>query len=230
MAKRPVFMAISTNPFFKEEMVEFKFYSGFSKFQQQKSIKSLHEAFLHENPNKKVLEISSKSEIELGNKLSAFNIMIETKSGIKYSVENAFQSSKVFEYGGPFIDLMDKTSKEAKKDPRLKSSGKLKSFHYGNRNFELTPTTYFYNWLYINALNLHLDIAEQLLNYDAFTDIVFNPEKSINCQAMAAAIYVSLSKNKLLETALKDEKSFLDVVYGDQCNENSSNTHEQISF
>lgn len=230
MAKRPVFMAINTNPFFKEEVVEFEFFSGFSKSQQQKSINSLHQAFLHENPNKKILEISSKSEIEFGCKLSAFNILIETKSGMKYSVETAFQSSKVFEYGGPFIDLLDKTSKEAKKDPRLKSSGKLKCFHYGNRDFELTPTTYFYNWLYINALHLHLDIAEQLKNYDAFTDIVYNPEKSINCQARAAAIYVSLSKNKLLETALKDEKLFLDVVYGDRCNENLNNTHEQFSF
>lgn len=223
-------MINNASPFFKEELVEFKFFNGFSESQKQKSIKSLHEAFLQDNPNKKVLEISSKSEVELGNKLSAFNVMIETKSGIKYSVETAFQSSKVFEYGGPFIDLLYKTSKEAKKDPRLKSSGKLKCFRYGSRNFELTPTTYFYNWLYINALHLHLDIAEQLMNYDAFTDIVFNPEKSINCQARAAAIYVSLSKNKLLETALKDEISFLAVVYKNHCNENLSNTHEQIGF
>jgi hypothetical protein len=230
MAKRPVFMICDTNPYFKEEMIEFKFFSGFSELQRQKSIKSLHEAFLNKNLSKRVLEVSSKSEIGLGIKLSAFNLMIETRSGKSYSVESAFQSSKVFENGGPFNDLLDKTSKEAKKDPRLISSGKLKYFEYGNRKFELTPTTYFYNWLYVNALNLHPDITEQLVSYDAFTDIVFNPEKSINCQARAVAIYVSLNKNKLLKAALKDEKSFLNVVYGKDLNKNISSSYEQISL
>lgn len=228
MAKRPVFTICKTSPFFKEEIIEFQFYSGFAESQQLKSIRSLHEAFSRKNPNSKILEISSKSEIELGNKLSAFNLMIEYKSGEKHSVETAFQSSKVFEYGGPFIDLYAKTSKEAKKDPRLKNSGRLKSFRYGKRIFALEPKTYFYNWLYINALHLHPDLAEQLMEFDAFTDIVFNPERSVNCQAIAAAIYVSLSKNKLLEAAVDDERSFIDIVYGEQRNGNSSKAHEQI--
>lgn len=229
MAKRPVFMVCNTNPFFKEELVEFKFFSGFAESQKQKSIKSLHETFLRSNPSKRVLEISSKSEVELGVKLSAFNLMIKTKLK-KYSVESAFQSSKVFEKGGPFIDLLDKTSKEAKKDPRLTISGKLKYFQYGKKKFELIPTTYFYNWLYINALHLYPDVSEQLIAYDAFTDIVFNPDTSINCQARSAAIYVSLRKNNLLEMALKDEESFLNVVYGESWNIKATDTHEQISL
>lgn len=228
MAKRPVFTISNTNPFFKEEMIEFQFYSGFAESQQLKSIRSLHEVFSSKYPNSKILEISSKSEIALGNKLSAFNLMIENKSGEKHSVETAFQSSKVFEYGGPFIDLYNKSSKEAKKDPRLKSSGKLVSFQYGKRVFALEPKTYFYNWLYINALHLHPDLTEQLMEFDAFTDIAFNPERSVNCQAIAAAIYVSLTKNKLLETAMHDEISFLDIVYGEQRNSNARKTHEQI--
>lgn len=230
MAKRPVFMVCNTTPFFKEEIVEFEFFNGFAESQKQKSIKSLHQAFSEFNQNKRILEISSKSEIELGVKLSAFNLIIETKSEKKYSVESAFQSSKVFENGGPFIDLLYKTSKEAKKDPRLINSGRLKCFQYGNRVFDLIPTTYFYNWLYINALHLNSDVTEQLLSYDAFTDIVFNPEKSINCQARSAAIYVSLSRNKLLETALKDEKSFLNVVYGDNWQESKGYALKQISL
>lgn len=64
----------------------------------------------------KILEISSKSLTSLGVELSAFNLKIITKKLQKsFSVECAFQASKVFENGGPFIDLLDKTSIEAKK-------------------------------------------------------------------------------------------------------------------
>ena len=56
-------------------------------------------------------------------------------------------------------------------------------------------------------------LADALMEYDAFTDIAFNPEKSLNCQAEAAAIYVSLRKRNLLEEALKSKESFIDIVY-----------------
>lgn len=79
--------------------------------------------------------------------------------------------------------------------------------------FETKPETYFYNWLYINALNLQKDLAVQVLGYDAFTDIEFNPKKSINCQAEAAAIFVSLTRQGLLEAALKDKEKFKEIVY-----------------
>ena len=53
-----------------------------------------------------------------------------------------------------------------------------------------------------------------MLCYDAFTDIEFNPKKSINCQAQAAAVYVSLEKQGLLLEALKSKEAFLNIVYG----------------
>ena len=213
MAKRPVFIISDTPPYCVEKIINFKFYSGFAEIQKRKSIKSLHEAFLKDNPNRKVLEISSKSEEELGVKLSAFNLIIETKNGKRFSVESAFQASKVFENGGPYKELLDMTSKEAKKDPRLKNSGKLKYFYFAERKFDLIPTTYFYNWIYINTLCLYPDLTDKLMEYDSFTDIVFNPDKSVNCQAKAAAVYVSLKKQELLDKALKDKDSFLEIVY-----------------
>lgn len=57
------------------------------------------------------------------------------------------------------------------------------------------------------------------MEYDAFTDIAFNPQKSINCQAEAAAIYVSLKKQGLLEEALKDKENFRKIVYPDYTDE-----------
>lgn len=235
MAKRPVFIIKDTAPFFEEKLIEFKFYSGFAEVQKRKSICSLHESFLLEYPNYKVLEISSKSEKELGIKLSAFNLMIETnKTKKEYSVEVAFQSSKVFEKGGPYLDILEMTSREAKKDIRLKESGKLKCFSYFGRVFELNPVNYFYNWLYINTLNLNInkDLGNELMEYSAFTDIEFNPDKSLNCQARAAAVYVSLRKQGLLEKALENKEKFLEVAYGNINNnrDNSNVIGKQLSI
>ena len=97
------------------------------------------------------------------------------------------------------MDLYAKSSRDAKKDPRLKESGVLKSFWFEGKEYPILPRTAFYDWLYINALLENKDLAEKLLKYDAFTDVEFNPEKSINCQACSAAVFVSLSKLGIVE-------------------------------
>lgn len=51
-------------------------------------------------------------------------------------------------------------------------------------------------------------------NYNAFSDIEFNPKKSINCQAKALALYISLIKKGVLEEALKNKDFFLEIAYG----------------
>lgn len=214
MAVRPVFVTALDNRYCVRESIEFEFFSGFSDVQKRKCINSLHQEYLKKNPQKRVLEISSKSENELGVKLSAFNLMITAKDGKEFSVESAFQSGKVFENGGPYEDLLYVSSRMAKKDERLKNSGKVIGFRFGGKDFVTEPKTYFYNWLYINALNQNEAIAVQLMEYDVFTDIEFNPHKSINCQAEAAAIYVSLRRQGLLDAVLKDKDSFKKNVYG----------------
>lgn len=214
MAQRPVFLSINSAPFVKSEIVEFKFFNGFSATQKKRSIESLHEAFLAKNPDSRLLEISSKSEVPLGIKLSAFNLqIILPESDKSTSVESAFQSSKIFDGGVQFVDLLDKSSREAKRDPRLKTSGQLKAFKFFNDEFSLEPKTYFYDWLYINALYRQENLAEEILNYDAFTDIEFNPKKSLNCQAKTAAIFVGLSRANLLDDAVSSKENFLRIVY-----------------
>lgn len=215
MAVRPVFVVSLDQTFCARRNIEFKYFSGFSDTQQKKNIKSLHQAFALEHGDVKILEISTKSEEELGVRLSAFNLMIRTNGGREFSVESAFQASKVFEGGGPYKDLLGVPSRVAKRDERLRNSGKIIAFSIGGHRFPTEPKTYFYNWMYINALHTHPDLAERLLEYGAFTDIAFNPQKSINCQAEAVAIYVSLQKQDLLGEALKDKEAFLDVVYPD---------------
>ena len=227
MAIRPVFVVSGDDNCFVQKNVQFEFFSGFSETQKQKSILSLHNSFLSKHGNMKILEISSKSQNPLGNSLSAFNLMIENNNGNKFSVESAFQASKVFEHGGPYRDLLSVSSKEAKKDIRLRNSGKLIAFKISGKTFKITPKTLFYNWLYINALNMHEDLSKQIIEYDAFTDIEFNPNRSINCQAQAAAIFVSLYRKGVLYEALKDIDSFERIVYPKKDDETVG---EQLSF
>lgn len=217
MAIRPVYISKPDSKEFMEVVeVDFTWFSGFSIIQKQKSIESFHQKIKLRYPELRVLEISSKSKEELGILLSAFNLMIKTKKDMQFSVETAFQASKVFENGGPFLDLYNKTSLEAKKDNRIKNSGELLYFQYFNRRWELEPKTSFYDWLYINALSLNEGLSKKIVEYDAFTDIEFNPKKSINCQAKAAALYVSLFKAGLLESALSSAEEFKKIVYQNQ--------------
>ncbi len=213
MAKRPVYVPNKDGKLAVSEIeVEFRWFPGMAKSQKQKSIASLHEASEKRNISP-LLEISSKSDQELGVKLSAFNLFITTKKQKRtFSVESAFQGSKVFEKGGPYVDLFEKTSREAKKDIRLKESGNLLKFIFFNREFPLKPRTLFYDWLYINALHQNEELAEQVLQYAGFTDIEFNPKKSINCQAFSAALYVSLSYASLLKDALESPEVFEEIV------------------
>lgn len=184
-----------------------------AKVQAQKSIASLHKNAMQQIGVDKVLEISSKSMDELGVALSAFNLMIRTPKGREYSLECAYQSAKVFEHGGPFLDLREMRSIDAKRDPRLTQHGRLIKFSIYNTDWDLQPRTAFYDWLYINALHKHPQLAERVLTYRAFSDIAFNPERSINCQAYAAALYVSLHERGLLTPeVLRDKELYLSVI------------------
>lgn len=214
MAERPVFIPSDKPDFLvTTKFVSFSWFSGFSVAQKQRSIASLHENIAQTIQKDRILEISSKSLTEEGVEASAFNLMIETrKYNRRFSVECAFQASKVFTHGGPFADLLERTSREAKKDERLKSSGKLVAFQFYQDTWPLEPKTLFYDWLYINALSKNQRIAEAILKYDCFTDIEFNHEKSINCQAYSAALYVTLVKRNLLEEALHSPENYSRIV------------------
>lgn len=213
MAKRPIFLPRQDGKIgVKSEMVNFTWYPGFSKSQKQKSISELHQA-ASEIGISPILEISSKSEVELGVSLSAFNLLITTKKDKKsFSVESAFQGSKVFEKGGPYRDLFTKSSRDAKKDERIKNSGSILKFEFFGKSFPKEPKTAFYDWLYINALSQNVELAKELISYEAFSDIEFNPEKSINCQAHSAALYVSLVKAEIDMSCIASPSGYLALL------------------
>jgi hypothetical protein len=225
MANRPVFLpSRSSTSFVREIPVEFKWSAGLAVSQKQKSIASLHEAACKTLAIQKVLEISSKSADLLGVQLSAFNLALP-RNGRSVSVEVIFQAGKKFANGGPFLDLLDGTSREAKKDLRLKNSGRLVEFMLSGESWPLMPQTAFYDWIYLQALVCNPTLAEQLLSYEAFTDIEFNPENSINCQARSAALYVSLERAGLIKSVLASKAFYLEVL-----SEGSSATVQHTLF
>ena len=215
MAKRPIFIPNSNSNLMVVAMpIEFTWHPGMSKSQKQKSIRSLHDAARNDKGVENILEISSKSESELGVRLSAFNLLLKTPNGTKAAIEVLFQGSKVFSRGGPYTDIYQKTSIEAKKDERLKGSGHLLAFQYMDFEWPLSPQTAFYDWLYLSALQENSDLASELLKYDGFSDIEFNPKKSINCQAAAAALYKALVHRELLDRAMSSPKEFIKIHEG----------------
>lgn len=195
MASRPFFIPNNNkNELVKTELVEFKWFSGFAKVQKQKSISSFHENISKQFKYKKILEISTKSKDKIGVKLSAFNLKINFNNK-EYFLESLFQGSKVFSNEGPYEDIYKKESIDAKKDERIKRSD-LKEFSFFGEKFTLEFD--FYSWLYFLALTQNKKLTGEILHYQAFTDIEFNPEKSLNCQAYSAALYSSMIKNNIL--------------------------------
>ena len=163
-----------------------------------------------------ILEISGKSMSRLGVSLSAFNLLLKTPNGRKMTVVCAYQGSKVFENGGPYHELYSVPSRAVKTDDRLRNSGVLIAFNFCGEEFPTEPKTAFYDWLYMNALyQKKRDFVKELEAYQGFSDIVFNPNRSINCQARAAALFVSLSKNGLIdEQILQDKDRYLALITG----------------
>lgn len=203
---RPIFIpGKSAGNLVEEKEFEFVWHHGFSSVQKKKNVTALHQA-AKEKGFFSLLEVSTKSDKWLGKQLSAFNLQIETEYG-KISMESAYQGSKVFEKGGPYKDIYDKTPFEAKKDRRIKESGNLKHFDYFGQKWELDND--FYNWLYLTALKPHPKHQAELSKFKGFTDIEFNPKKSVNCQARACALLVSLRKLKQLDAALESKSAFI---------------------
>ena len=217
MAKRPVFIPdFSGFPYVDPIDIEFKWHPGFAKSQMQKSIASLHEAAETLKKISPILEISGKSASDLGTSLSAFKLALKTPDGQAMSVECAYQGSKVFENGGPYHELYLASSRAAKTDDRLRNSGDLVAFNFCGEKFPIEPKTAFYDWLYMTALcQQKTDFISELEAFQGFSDIVFNPNRSLNCQARAAALFVALSKKELIdEQILQDKDHYLALITG----------------
>jgi hypothetical protein len=212
MAERPIFVAATENSqLVKEIFFPIEWHSGFAPSQKEKNIEALHAAAGAAGYSP-LLEISSKSKKTSGRHLSAFHLRVRSVGHGDIPLECAFQGSKVFEWGGPFTDLYDREPKDAKRDPRLNESGSLIKFEFDGFSFPLEPKTAFYDWLYINSIYPHREWCKKLHGYKGFTDIEFNPYRSINCQARSCALFLALMKRKLLDDATKSPEDFIRLI------------------
>ncbi|MCE5196660.1 MAG: macro domain-containing protein [Negativicutes bacterium] len=202
MSVKPIFISINRPPYCKTFEADFEYNKGLATAQKQKNIIAIHDVFTGKYPGKQILEISAKATHPLGLALCAFQLEKQVPSlGKSIAIENIYQASQIFEKGGPFLEIYDLKPKTARKFAELKTNGKLIGFRYEDQQFPPEPKTGFYTFLYVNALMESKELAEQLLLYDAFTDIDFNSEKNVNSAARAAAVFVALSRLNLLEKA-----------------------------
>lgn len=226
MAERPVFLPSppTDRQLVRERSFRFSWHSGFAAIQKKKNVSALHAAAAASRCSP-LLEVSTKSDDELGRHLSAFHLRVETAGRGRISLESAFQGSKVFEGGGPYTDLYGVDARVAKRDQRLRSSGQLIRFDFEALSFDLEPKTAFYDWLYLGAVFPHRKWLERLYRYRGFTDIEFNPARSINCQARSCALFVALMRRGQLESAIASQSRFLEVLKSD-----SESTDAQYDF
>lgn len=227
MADRPIFLPSQRADRLVEEIcLSFQWHPGLAASQKKKNVAALHAAAANRGISP-VLEVSTKSEELLGQRLSAFNLKVELDEGAVIPLECAFQGSKVFRDGGPFSDLYWGESRAAKRDERLSTSGPLVAFSFDGQQFPLEPKTAFYDWLYLRALYPHREFLRRLDRYEAFSDIEFNPEKSINCQARSCALFVSLSRRSLLDQCARSSTFFIQTLFPDAVQQPHSDKDRQ---
>lgn len=182
MAIRPMYIATFDlyNPVLKKD-IDFKWVSGQSFKKKIERRDSLKEAISKEYDASKLLEVSTKSDKDIGIKLSALNLKITTKSGNKYTVEYIYQTSKIIE------------------------NGKFIGYKFGKDEFDKDPYGFFYDYLYMCALLQNEELIDQIKKYNLFVDIEFNPNRSLNTQARAAALFRTLLENDKLDV-IKDRE------------------------
>jgi hypothetical protein len=204
MAARPVFVPSDADGYLVDEVyVDFRWHPGLAPSQKKKNVVELHAA-ADRRGLAPLLEISSKSDEKVGKHLSAFNLRVDL-DGRELPLENAFQGSKIFTDGGPYQDLYDAEPGDARRDPRVRNSGKIIAFRFGSTTYPSEPTTGFYDWLYLRALHTHASwLRDRTSMYAGYTDIEFNPERSINCQARSFALLKALDNRETLSQVAED--------------------------
>ena len=215
MTSRPVFLPSPGRTLTREEQVEFRWSPGFAASQKRKNVEALHGEAKLRGVAKSILEVSTRSLETLGIKLSAFNLQIELPGRSNpVSVEAAFQSSKVFKKAGLQSHLLELTDgREIKGHIRSLGDQELIGFEYLSETWPLDPLpTAMYDYIYLQAITQLVsqqpEVGDQLADFEAFTDIEFNPKKSLSCQARACALFKGLGGLKPVQQLLEDPSVF----------------------
>lgn len=185
-------------PYFSEGVVTFPYRSGRDAESRSENSRSLIASIEKLAPKASVLEVSTSSNRSLGVRLSALNLLVTSNWGTN-TVERTFQASKIFEHGGPFLEIL-RSDGNPKSLAKLSNSGRLIGFRGPDGiEFKADGTSTFYDRIYLSALIQNPKLLEELVNFDIFTDLRFPkrvlgfaPNQPINTQARSCAIAKSL--------------------------------------
>lgn len=197
-ATRCYYRALSEPPFFSEQLATFQYEPGRDPRTHSLNSRRLVDSIQELEHQSCILEVSTASSHAAGVMLSALNLHLNSSWG-KHSVERIFQASKVFEFGGPFQEILG-INVAPKSFAKLTTSGKLIGFKGPDGlQFPADGTSGFYDRLYIRALIENPHLLAELLNFDVFTDLRFAKRvrgfvasQPINTQARSCAIAKSL--------------------------------------
>lgn len=220
VATRPVFIHDPVDPGGNELLVDFVWHPGFSVAQKQRSIEALHAAAIEALGGGPLLEVSTKSPVRLGQRLSAFNLRLHSDEHGWLSVEAAYQGSKVFVESGQYPELYGiRGGADIKRIIGQRGGEAIVGFRFEGRDWPLEPTTAFYDWLYLRALiDLGTDdpsALAELATFVGFTDIEFNPKRSLSCQARSCALFVSLTGQGTVSEYVRDPDAFIELLQGE---------------
>ena len=188
-----------------------------TKLSEQLKRDTLHEelklAYAKKYKADKVLEISSKSPQRLGSELRGSRLMLTTPYNEISSVDRIYLSSQKFSYGGPFHSFLQLKEADIYQTLAAIKLGKLQRFEYGNLRWPAQEARLFYNWLYLKALYEKEGGYEDVLNYNAFSDVQANEWDPFSySQAQSAALFVLLHEHQLLHQAMKSPNHFRNIV------------------
>ena len=101
---------------------------------------------------------------------------------------------------------------------KANKGAKLSHFEFYGEIFELSAgvansASFFYDFLYFWALGENFSQSElkKILDYNIFTDIEFNHNVSINCQARSCALYHYALLNKKVDFYMQSKENFKSI-------------------
>lgn len=181
MALRSIYISTGKleKPFVKQ-FIDFKWVFGVSDIQKCKRVKSFSEAISNVYDISRWLEISNSSDKEIGVSLS--NLTLRSKFSTFDTIENVCQEARRFSFD--FDDY----------------------FEFNNYIFEGSSSDMFYDYVYMYAIIQNDYLANELCQFDIFSNIEFGTDKLFGTPARAAAIFKSLCDNNHLDIIMEPEK------------------------
>ena len=212
MATRTICFPISGYPYCREQPVTFTWIKG----SKRQNIRAVHDAVHTTDPDVSILEVSSASVQPEGEAVSSLRLLLRLDSVAQdVPISTVFEAAKVFEHGGPFVDLLTCAPSKVHKDTRLRTNGKLLRYSLEGSEYPIEPhPDSFFEWLYCRALKQFPEKAAQLSRYNAFSDIAAaaDSKKYYGDSSRAAAIYVGLAAAGKLP-CIDSYESFIAEVY-----------------